>query len=586
MLLLMPFISAAQTFSDVNVQYICTDRKENVCPVSNQLETDFKNISAAEKYVKQLPELFLKKGYPAASVDSIRKTDSLLVVYLYVGPVCKSVQLRLSEHTEWTNEGGWPQRNNNIVSVDFFQFLSLRDRVVDYYQNHGYPFATVSLDSAQWDSTVLNASLQVEKGIFYPIDSISVAGNVKIKNEFLQRYLGIMNRSGYNKKNLIQVDKKLTELDFMTPLQPSTLTMLGTGATLNLFLKNKKTNQVNFLLGIMPSSQNAQKTLITGDINLNLKNMLSAGERIVFKWQQLQPRSPRLTLGFNRPYILHSAFGFDFNFDMFKKDSNFLQINSRIGCQFEMKKGITGKLFLQLQQNSLLPGGTDTLLVKSTKQLPDNADMSASALGISFIQNSIDFKQNPRRGNEIDFTGTAGLKKIKKNNDILNLSETGFDFDSLYDSIRLNTYQIRCKFSAAHFFPVGKNATCKTSLSSGLYYSPDIFRNDLYQIGGAALLRGFDEESIYATTYVVLSAEYRQLFGTSSFLSFFTDYGHTTFRYQATNQKNNYFGAGVGLQFQTKGGLLNVSYAAGKTGGLPFNINQSSKIHFGYVNYF
>ena len=587
LLCMKQFDSLAQSNVNVNLQFVFNPSQPNEFISNTGIVTNFSSIKSAENYVNKLPEYLFNKGFPGASVDSIIKTDSSIVVFLFIGPSCNIVSLDLSTvQNEWAQNAGFYIKKNRITEIEFYQFLKLRDKIINYYENHGYPFASVGLDSTTWENNKLTAKLIVDKGIYYKIDSISVSGNANIKNEFLQRYLGINNKSGYNKNLLSLVDKKISELSFLTQLQPSSITMLGTGATLNLYLKAKKTNQINFLVGLMPVSQNAQKTLLTGDVNLDLKNVLKSGDRIIFKWQQLQPKSPRLSLGFNRPYILHSPFGFDFIFDMFKKDSNFLQINSRFGCQFDMQSGQVGKVFFQWQQNVLLPGAIDTVLIKSQKKLPVNSDIQTSSIGFSYVLNKTNYKLNPKKGNELECSGIAGLKQIKKSDEIVGLSEPGFNYASLYDSIRLNTYLIKCKINAAHYFDLGKSSTLKASINSGLYFSPDIFRNDLFQIGGATLLRGFDEESIYASKYVVFSAEYRLLFGVNSFISVFSDYAKTDFQFQQFHQNNSYVGAGLGIQYETKTGLLNVSYAAGKTIGIPFNITQSSKIHFGYVNYF
>lgn len=582
----MPVYLLAQTNKAIKLQFVIADVKTTDFIKSNKIETNFSTVKEADKYISQLPQLLISRGFPGASVDSVIKKDSSITAFIFLGPQCEIINLKFTGAKEWIYAAGMSNKNKTKTNVSFAQFLKLRERIITYYENHGYPFVTVSLDSTYWNQNNLNASLNVDKGFFYKIDSITVSGSLKIKNQFLQRYLNIPNGSGYNKSLISQVDKKLSELNFVSTIQPSSITMLGSGAMLNLYLKAKKTNQVNVLLGIMPASQNVQKTLITGDVNLDLKNMLNAGEAITFRWQQLQPKSPRLKLGFSEPYILHTSMGFDFLLDMFKKDSNFLQINSRIGCQFDWQSGKTGKIYFQWQQNNLLPGATDTTLIKATKKLPDNTDMIASGLGFNYFGNATNYKLNPRKGNEIECSGTVSLKKIKKNTEILSLSDPDFNYQTLYDAIKLNTYQIRCKILASHYFPLGKASTIKTSINSGLYYSPDIFKNDLFQIGGANILRGFDEESIYATKYVVFSAEYRLLFGNTSYLSFFTDYSNTLLDFQTIRQKNSYIGAGIGLQYETKSGLLKVSYAAGKIDKMPFNITQSSKIHFGYVNYF
>jgi len=179
-----------------------------------------------------------------------------------------------------------------------------------------------------------------------------------------------------------------------------------------------------------------------------------------------------------------------------------------------------------------------------------------------------------------------GVKNIKQNTDITNIKDPSFNYTKLYDSIKPKSYQLRIRTSAIHYFPVGKLATVKAALHGGFYSSPSIFRNELFQIGGYRLLRGFDEESIYATKYAVATLEYRYLIGLNSFLFFFSDIGFTKNKYQSVNINNQFLGAGLGIMFETKAGLLNLSYAVGKRDDLKFNLRESSKLHFGYINYF
>ena len=108
----------------------------------------------------------------------------------------------------------------------------------------------------------------------------------------------------------------------------------------------------------------------------------------------------------------------------------------------------------------------------------------------------------------------------------------------------------------------------------------------MFQIGGYKILRGFSEESIYATQYAVLTAEYRYRLALNSFMFGFIDGGWVKNKHQSVNVNNNFIGAGLGLAFETKFGLLNISYAAGKRNDVKLNLREASKIHFGYVNYF
>jgi hypothetical protein len=342
-------------------------------------------------------------------------------------------------------------------------------------------------------------------------------------------------------------------------------------------------------VGFLPGNSQTGKLQVTADVNLNLTNSLGTGETILLNWQQLQKQSPRLNLGYQHPYILNSPFGIDLAFDLLKRDSSYLQLNSQIGLLYVLSANQSGKIFLQNQRTYLLSGGFDTNQIKITKRLPANIDVNANSLGINYEWVNTNYLYNPRQGNELRVNTAIGLKKISKNNEIANIKDPfnpSYNFNSLYDSFKLNTYQFRIRFNAAHYFPAGKKSTLKTEINGGIFQSQDIFRNELFQIGGNRLLRGFDEESIYASQYAIFTAEYRYLTGINSYLFGFSDIGITKTHFQSTNFTNNYISAGLGLSVETTFGIVNVSYALGKRNDVKFDLRGASKIHFGYINYF
>lgn len=552
-----------------------------------KFETSFATTDLAIAYISKLPQLLASIGYPVASVDSVWQNDKTFNVLLFAGAKYNLVELNTGAVDRQVLEAsGYNARNFINKPFSTTQLQQLQQRMLSYYEKHGYPFAAVYLDSLRLEDDKMRAMLTVDKGVLYHIDSIRLYGKVKLNKKFLQRYLGISNGSIYNKQELEQVDKRLLELTFLTPVQPSDLTMLGTGAVLNVYADPRKSSQVNFLIGFLPAAGTDKKLQLTGDINLNLKNMFSGGEEILIKWQQLQVKSPRLNLGFTQPYVFNSPFGINFLFDLFKKDSNFLQVNAQVGAQYNLSASQNGKLFLQWQNNTLLAGGVDTNQVKLQKQLPPNIDVNASNVGVAYELLATNYRYNPRRGNELNFTGIVGIKNIKKNNDITSIKDPSYNYESLYDSIKPKSYQLRLNMSGAHYFPLTQTATLKTALNGGYYSSPNIFRNELFQIGGYRLLRGFNEESIYASRYAVFTAEYRYLVGLNSYLFAFTDLGLVKNKYQDVNVNNSFIGAGLGISYETKAGLLNVSYAIGKRDDVKFNIREASKLHFGYINYF
>ena len=569
----------------LHVKIIDKDSSFNVQQL--KLQRAFNTDQTLIDYINKLPSLLASKGYPVASVDSIWADSSGKYINLYVGEKYNLIKLNTSGiEKKALEQSGFVEKNIVNKPINIAQLEGLQKRLLNYYESAGYPFASVYLDSVQIQNDKIEAILKTDKSVLYHVDSIRIFGKVNISKKFLQHYLFIDNGSIYNKDKLALVDKRIIELPYFTQVQPSDITMLGTGSVLNLYLQQKRSSQVNFLIGFLPAANKTGKVQLTGDVNLDLKNLLAGGESILLKWQQLQQKSPRLNLGFTQPYIFNSPFGFDFLFDLFKKDSSFLQINAQLGLQYALSSSQAGKLFVQFQNTSLLSGGVDTNIIKAEKRLPANIDVNSVNVGLNYEWIKTNYKYNPRNGNEISVTTSIGIKKVKQNNEITGIKDPAFNYTSLYDSVKPKSYQLRFRFAGAHYFPVGKLSTLKTSLTSGIFLSPDIFRNELFQIGGYKLLRGFDEESIYATRFAVASAEYRVLVSLNSYFFFFADAGLAKNKYQFVNVNSKFVGAGLGLLYETKVGLLNVSFALGKRDDVKFNLRESAKLHFGYINYF
>jgi hypothetical protein len=320
---------------------------------------------------------------------------------------------------------------------------------------------------------------------------------------------------------------------------------------------------------------------------MQLKNSFGGGEMMLLSWQQIQVRSPRLQIGVQKPYLFNSNVGFDFQFNMLKKDSIFLSINTRLGLQYSISSRHTAKFYFQQFTSNLL--AVDTGLIKTTKRLPGYLDLSNRNIGVEMNYNSTDDNFNPRMGTDWSIRFAGGVRTIQKNNSILGLKidQFGkpFNFASLYDTVKSNSTQMRMVGKLDKFYKIGRQATVKTAIKAGLVQSEKLLTNELFQVGGINNLRGFDEESIFASQYLIASVEYRYLIGPASYLFSFLDGAHIKRRSLEARYAGSFLGIGMGLSFETKSGIFKLAYAAGKQPMSPLNFRES-KIHFGFVSLF
>ena len=554
------------------------------------LSSSFKSKDACTEYIYALPSLLQGKGYLTASLDSVGSDSASTTIRLYIGNAYRWARIDLSGvDPALLSAVAWNEKTFAHRLLDFKQFQARQQQLLNYLEDNGYPFGKVSLDSIRFaDNGEVSAKLKVEKGPLYHIDSIRLYGTGKISNEFMQRYLNIPNGCVYKREKLDAISKKILELPYVQELQPWTLTMLGTGSVINLYLKPKKSSQINALVGFLPSSNPVlgNKVLITGEATINLKNALGNGESIGVNWQQLQAGSPRLNLAFQQPYLFNSPFGVSTSFDLYKQDSSYINVNLLLGVQYTLSAHQTGSVFIKDMISSLL--NLDTLQIIASHALPTEADIRSVSVGVTYEFNNTDYRFNPRRGNELQFTGSVGTKKIKENPQIMKLKDpfdSSFSFASLYDTVRLSSYQFLLKAAGAHYFFLSHASTLKLGFNGGVYNSPSTYRNELFRIGGYRLLRGFDEESILASQYAVGTLEYRYLIGLNSFLFTFLDGGWAKNNVPGYNLNNTFLGFGLGLAFETKAGIFNISYALGKRDDTNFNFHDA-KIHLGYVSFF
>lgn len=583
-LLLLPITADLIAQERYEVRYHLADKDTSTTPESRGLKLVFSSKNECFIYMENLVKNRKSLGFFSFSIDSIHYDTHVADVWLYIGEAYKWTGLKLDPQMQMVAETAGVYHLLKKTSLNDSVIANAQEKMLNWLENNGYPFAAIHLDSIRINNDQITGKWTLEKGPLYKIDSIHVEGNVKISTRFLEQYLSIPPSSIYKKEKLENISNKLRELNFLEESSPWDLNMVGTGATLNLYLQSKRSSQINALIGFLPANkQLGGKTLITGEVNVNLRNAIGKGELIGLNWQQIQVNSPRLNLIYQHPYVFKSGYGIDFQFDVFKKDSSFINLNTIAGLTFQITSKQRGKLFYQRMSSNQI--SVDTNWIKRVKQLPEQLDLRTALLGIDYQYAGTDYVFNPRKGTIVNLVASVGIRKINKNNFIEALKKDAagqpFSFSSLYDSIRINSYVMRWRSDLAHFIQTGKLSTIRLALQSGFVFSNGVYRNELFQIGGYKLLRGFNEESIYTDRFVASSAEYRYLIGQNAFLFAFSDLGWA----KTMNRTSYYWGNGFGVSLETKAGFLNLSYALGKQQGIPFSLREG-KIHFGFVSIF
>ena len=195
----------------------------------------------------------------------------------------------------------------------------------------------------------------------------------------------------------------------------------------------------------------------------------------------------------------------------------------------------------------------------------------------------LDYKFSPRRGFSINFQAIVGQRRVIEDAALAEFVDRNTTFAAKFDSLEKRTPRLEFRLKSSVFLPVAQRGTVGLILNAGhKESSAELVRNELFQIGGNKLLRGFDEASIFTPTYSILSLEYRLALGKNSYFQMpFIDAGFVSL----DGELEFVSGLGGGLVIETKVGLFNFSVAAGKSPDEAFDFSRP-KAHFGYISLF
>ena len=531
-------------------------------------------------------------AYLAASIDTVIWRDTIAQVTLETGAQYEWTSLENGNvESVFLEQVGFRERLLDGKPFRYTQLVKIQEKLLNYAENNGYPFASVWLDDIVIEDGKIGAKIFMQKNKLIFFDKIKIQGNAKITTRYLENYLGIRNGELYSREKILKIKSRLRELPFVTEKQNATVSFTGDQATINLFVNKKNASRFDFLVGLQPRNQSAGPNTpevrtfqLTGTFNADLNNQFGRGEKIYAEFQQLRPQTQELNVALAYPYILDTPFGMDLKFDLYKRDTAYLDVISDLGIQYLFEAGTYLRVFWNRSTTNVL--SVNEALLLQSRRLPAILDINRSSFGLEYQIQKLNYRFNPSKGWMLNLRGGAGLKKINKNNKILELASTEFDPETLYDTINLQSFQYQLSGQAAYYFPLSRRTVLKTGIRGGYIIADNpVYQNEQFRIGGNRILRGFDEESIFVTNYAVATLELRLLLGQNSYLFAFGDLGYTENIRVDQRNFDRPAGMGAGITFETKVGLFGFSLAVGKQQNTGFDF-RSVKTHFGYVSMF
>ena len=535
--------------------------------------------AAAVRLWKQILIKAHQKGFLTASVDSVKWATDTVRVHLHLGQMFQWASLRRGNASDdLLRETGFRERTYRNRPLRHAEVAKLEEAILRHADEHGYPFATVRLDSLEMKEDGVSEALDFRKGVRSVFDTARLEVTSRLRRRFLENWLRLQPDQLYSQSRLDQADAMLRQQPYLVVSQPYKVVFKNDRAYVTFQADAGRASEADGIVGFQPNEQTAGRLLLTGELNLRLRNLFASGGSFAFSWQQIRRGSPRLNVAFSQPAFLGTPLEVNASFQLLREDTalrvqnGFLVLNQQAAVHYNLdgyhKIGVgidrrTSRLAdstVRLPPNSLTPQQTNT------------AWLSYRTL---YQFNRLDNFFYPRRGWQMHATAAIGNKQV------LNAEQIDIGGRSVSRSSPQFSYQATVR----RFVPLGRRATLLAQFTGGQIFNESLFQNDLFRLGGLNSLRGFNENFFFASDYVTATLEYRFFWEPTSYLFAFYDQAWLQARILQSRRVDVPSGVGAGVSFATRAGVFNVVYALGNSRERALGLNFS-KIHFGLVSRF
>ena len=454
---------------------------------------------------------------------------------------------------------------HKIFSKEIFE--NAVGNILDYYEDSGYPFASVKINSIYFysdSSTKKNYAdifLNIDKGIKGIINRIEITGNDKTKDKVILRELGLNIGDEYNQKVIDAIPAKLNKLNFFEHIEiPAYYINNKNEGILKISVKEKVTNNFDGIIGYVPSS-GKEKGYFTGFINLGFRNLFGTGRAALIRWQRENQNTQELELKYSEPWIFNYPFNLSGSIFQRIQDSTYIQRNY---------EGILEYLATSEISASILINSQSTIPIERKNKIFTVFNSLSITAGMNFKIDTRDDYYSTRKGILFSNSYKYTFKKIN--------GPKEFFSEKTKTELELQRLEIDFEF----FKELFSNQIAALKVHARQLKGSDIEISDLYLLGGANSLRGYREKQFSGTRILWSNIEYRFLLSNKTYAFLFFDTGYISRDYTNENLSGEFkIGYGFGLNVETGIGILGVSFALAK--GDSFS---QGKIHFGLISGF
>ena len=498
-------------------------------------------------------EKYREDGYVFASIEPAVET---------IPPDQVHIRLHIHEGTPVRTGEILIEGNHLLSTDDLRRALGLRegapfthaafeggiDKILTLYSERGYPKAEIEPTNFHLSEErgTVDLHLQIHEGDQVRIGAVKLTGLQKTKPEVVLRELPVQAGDVFDQREIDQSFHRLVNLGYFYEVSPSLLEEGRTPAEIifNAKVTEARTGRLSGVIGYAPPTTEFEGApQLTGVIEATETNLLGTGRGANFLWKSGLLQT--LRIGYVEPWAFGKPIKIGVEYSQVKQRNQFTDAASNenaasvtIGARFRrLYEGSLGFSYKQIE----LPASNATLFATSpplASPIVDVTDAAAQSgvkygITVGLTRDSRDYFLNPTRGrlDHVAFEFSRGDFKLRK----------------LWVDLR-------------GYFPTWRRQVIALGLHGAAAWGDNIPPTELFYLGGANTLRGYDEDWFFGARRVYANIEYRLLVGRTSQFFIFTDLGTVTQVNQPTVFDPLRVGYGFGMRLESKGGLLRMDY--------------------------
>ena len=497
--------------------------------------------------IERILQQVKKKGFFTAKIDSISKADNTYSAHINLGKKTNKIiiinKLKPEERTKLYGAPKTSESAIDSIKIKTNEFDEFTNQLLEKIDKIGKSFSEITYINPILKNDTLIIELTISDSSNRTIDKVIVRGYKAFPEKFISNYFLINTKTVFSKQKLKSISTLTNRLDFIKENKAPEVLFKKDSTHLYLFLNKLGTSSFDGIVNFS-SKENGKGLLLNGNLDLKLNNTFNSGEKFEIIWNKVSDEKTDFKINSYVPYLFNSKFSTTLEFNLYRQDSTFINTNFKLNTDYSINQRSHASVLYRSENSNYLLNTLDNEITSYSNYF----------IGLGYQMKKLSTSNLYDFNNGINLNLIVGKRKTS------------------LESIN----QLKLHFSAFANLQINNRGFLNIRNESGLLTSKNYLLNELFRIGGANSIRGYNEQSIFTNGYSYSNIEFRYSLDRSSYLYSITDMG--AYKESTTKKIKKLIGIGAGYQFKINNNFVNIGYVISTNSGTNTKLNNSTLV--------